>query len=161
MAEESELKKLEKEYEKIRKKYSLPGFENMNNDFDIERLQEKETLNLIREVRRTIMEKNSAYLRFCEMFMNPSHAPLFFLGLSKNLGDEEKKLVNEVYLRLGKFEIKSFELDNIYDEKKESEFIRNFYKEWQEIKNNFEKIMASLEQAWERKAEQRNERYLG
>ncbi len=161
MAEESEIKKLEKKYEKIRKKYSLPSFKDMNEDFDIEKLQEKETTLLIREIRRAVMEKNNGYLRFCEMFMNPSHAPLFFLGLAKNFDGNEKNLVKQVYLKLGKFEIKSIELDNKYEEKKEAEFIRNFCKEWEEIKDNFGKIINSLEDSWERKVEERSRRYLG
>jgi len=157
----SELKDLKKQYEKLRKKYSLPSFQELNRDFEIEKLQERETEILSREIRRAIVEKNTLYLKFVEMFMNPSQAPMFFLALVKNLNGEEKKLLNELYLELGKFEIRSIALDNEYDEKKDAEFIKKFYKEWQEIKRKFGKVMKSIEEAWERKSEKGEKGYLG
>ncbi len=155
------LKQFKKEYEKIREKYELPSFRELNRDFEIEKLQEEETGMLVRKIRQTMTEKNAAYLRFAEMFMNPSNAPMFFLALAKNLNGEEKDIVEELYLKLGKFEIKSIELDNDYDEEKNAGFINDFYKEWQEIKKSFGVIMKALEEAWERKAEKEKKGYLG
>ncbi len=155
------LDELKKAYERLRKKYSLPSFEELNKDFEIEKLQERETETLSREIRRTIAEKNLAYLKFIEMFMNPSTAPMFFLALIKSLNSEEKKLVEELYVDLGKYEIKSIALDNTYNEKKDAVFIKNFYKEWQKIKEKLDKILKAIEEAWERKAEKRERDYLG
>lgn len=155
------LRELKKEYEKLRKKYSLPGFEKLNKDFEIERLQERETETLSREIRRCMVEKNSAYLRFIEMFMNPSNAPLFLLALVKSLDSKERKLLEELYTELGKFEVKNIALDNEYDEKKDSEFIKKFYKEWQGIKGKFGKILSAIEEAWDKKSEKKEKGYLG
>ena len=52
------LEELKKEYEKLKKKHNLPIFKGMNEDFEIEKLQEKETELLLREVRRIMIEKN-------------------------------------------------------------------------------------------------------
>ncbi len=125
MAED--LSKLKKQYEKLRKKYKLPSFEELNKDFEIEKLQEKETETLSREIRRSMVDKNLAYLKFTEMFINPATAPMFFLALIKGLDSKEKKLVQELYMQLGKFEIESIALDNEYNEKKDGEFIKKFY----------------------------------
>lgn len=161
MTEEFNLDKLKKQYEKLKIKYSLPSFEALNKDFEIEKLQEKETETLTREIRRAITEKSLSYLKFTEMFMNPSNAPMFFLVLVKSLEAEDKKLLEELYMELGKFEIKSIALDNEYDEKKDIEFIKNFYREWQTIKQKFGKIMKAVEDAWEKKQEKRDKGYLG
>ncbi len=155
------LEKLKKEYEKMRKKYALPSFEEMNNDFEIEKLQERETETLLREIRRAMIEKNLAYLRFLEMFMNPSNAPMFFLVLVKNFDNNEKKLAEELYIKLGKFEIMSIALDNVFDEKKDAEFINQFYNEWQDIKGKFSRILQGVEKSWEKKTERREKGYLG
>jgi len=155
------LSELKKKYEKLRKKYSLPSFEDMNKDFEIEKLQEKNTETLSRDIRRAMAERSFAYLKFVEMLMNPSSAPMFFLALVKSLNNTEKKLVEELYLELGKFEIKSIALDNDYDESKDAEFIKNFHNRWQKIKKKFARVMDSIEEAWERKVEKRDKGYLG
>ena len=49
---ESDLVRLKKDYAKLQKKYSLPSFENMNQDFSIEKAAELETDYLIREIRK-------------------------------------------------------------------------------------------------------------
>jgi len=154
------LQELKKKYEKLRKKYNLPSFENMNRDFEIEKLQERETETLIREIRRAIADKNIAYLKFVEMFMNPNQAPMFFLALVKSLDANERGLLHELYSELGKFEIKNIALDNEYDEKKDAEFIKQSYKKWQEIKKKFSKLMNAVEEAWEKETEKRDKGYL-
>ena len=60
---------LKKAYERLRQKYKLPLFGEMNNDFEIEKLQERETETLSREIRRAMMDKNVAYLKFTEILI--------------------------------------------------------------------------------------------
>ncbi len=159
--EASDLEKLKKEYEKYKIKYNLPNFEKINEDFEIEKLQGKETDLFLREVRRSIIDKIVAYLRFIETFINPVNAPLLFLTLIKSLEASERKSLHELYLRLGKFEIESVVLDNVYDEKKESEFIKKIFKEWQETKKEFDKVVQSMMKNMEAKGEMREKGYLG
>ena len=158
---ESELMKLKKAYEKLRKKYSLPSFDELNQDFEIEKLQERETETLTREIRRCIVDKNLSYLRFVEMFLNPSQAPMFFLALVKSLNTDERKLLDELYAELGKYEIISIALDNEYNPEKDVEFIKDFFKKWQKIKKKFGDFMKGVEEGWERKAEKKDNNYLG
>jgi len=155
------LDKLKREYEKLRKKHLLPSFEEINKDFEIEKLQERETETLSREIRRAISEKSLAYLKFVEMFMNPSQAPMFFLALVKSLDSDDRELLNELYIELGKFEIKSIALDNEYNEKRDVEFIKSFYKKWQGIKKKFGKVMDGVEKSWEKEVEKKGRGYLG
>jgi len=155
------LQELKKQYEKLKQKYNLPEFEKLNEDFEIEKLQEKESDLLLREIRRAAIDRNISYLRFIEMFQNPQQAPLFFLALVKNLDSREKQLLDDIYLELGKFEIKSIALDNNYNENKEAEFIKTFYKDWQKIKEKFGKITQALENSWDKKSDKSNKGYLG
>lgn len=155
------LDKLRKQYENLRMKYSLPSFAEMNEDFEIEKLQEREVELLLREVRRAMIEKNLVYLRFVEMFMNPSSAPMFFLVLMKSMNNIDKKLLEDLYSKLGKSEILSLKLDNEYNEKKEAEFIKKFYKEWQDIKEKFGELLKTIEQLWDKKPVNKEKGYLG
>ena len=45
------LEQLKKDYEVIRKKYNLPGFKELNEDFYIEEIAESETDILLRKIR--------------------------------------------------------------------------------------------------------------
>ena len=159
--EKSDLEKLKEEYEKLREKHALPSFKEMNEDFEIEKLQERETEMLAKEIRRGMMEKNVAYLRFVEMFMNPQTAPMFFLALIKNMNHVDRKLLEEIYSKLGKFEIQSLQLDNEYNEKKEAEFIKKFFNEWQAIKEKFGSVLKILEDSWDKKQDRKEKGYLG
>jgi len=155
------LKDLKREYEKLKSKYSLPSFKEMNEDFEIEKLEERETEILARDIRRAMIEKNSAYLRFIEMFMNPSSSPMLFLALMKNMDNIDKKLVEDLYSKLGKYEILSLRLDNEYDEAKEAEFINKFFKEWQQVKKDFGSLLKFMEDSWDKKGERKEKGYLG
>ncbi|MFH1431333.1 MAG: hypothetical protein ABIG37_02595 [Nanoarchaeota archaeon] len=155
------LDELKKQYEEFKLKYELPSFEELNHDFEIEGLQEKETDMLSKEIRRCLADRNASYLRFIDTFQNPTSAPMFFFTLIKNINEYEKKILNEMYLELGKFEFKSITLDNEYDEQKDAEFIKEFYGFWQELKKKFKKIMIGFEESWERKVEKKDKGYLG
>lgn len=158
---ESCLDELKKNYEKLKLKYKLPGYVEINEDFDIEKLQENETDTLLREIRKVMMDKVIAYLRFIEGLLNPTNAPLFFFGLLKNLEANEKKLFEETYSKLGKIEIEVIEIDNIYYESKEAEFIIKLFKEWQGVKKDMSKISKILEDGWKKKTGKKDRGYLG
>lgn len=55
---------LKKQYEPLRKKYKLPSFDELNKEFEIEKIQEKETDFILREIRKGMGEKVGAFLRF-------------------------------------------------------------------------------------------------
>lgn len=155
------LENLKTEYEKIRQKFNLPSWREMNEEFEIEKLQDKETETLIREVRRAMLEKSLSYLKFIEMFMNPGNAPMFFLALVRNLDNGKKKILDELYLELGKYEILSVTLDNEYNEEKEAEFINKFFNSWKSIKSRFKEVSEELESSWDKKSEKKEKGYLG
>src|SRR3989339_789938 len=69
MKEESNIENLKKSYKKIKEKYSLPDFNELNKEFSIEKISEIETDFLIREIRRYISEKFSNYLRLIELLL--------------------------------------------------------------------------------------------
>jgi len=63
---ESCLENLKKKYKIFQEKYFLPKFEELNDDFSIEKLADNETDFLLKEIRRFISEKFSNYLRLIE-----------------------------------------------------------------------------------------------
>jgi hypothetical protein len=99
---------LNEEYDKLKSKYpALPPFEDISEDFDVEKLYEKETNFILREIRRVISEKISAYMHFFETIINPASPPLFIFSILKGIDAEKKSKVESIYKKLAKFQIES------------------------------------------------------
>jgi hypothetical protein len=159
--DEQKLEKLKKEYEVLKKKYDLPDFKDLNEDFSIEKIAESETEILIREVRKFMGDKMLNYMRFIENLLNPVNVPMFIFSIIKLLDAEEKKGLSEIYKELMKKEIQFIELDLEFDEKKEVEFIKNAYEFWQGIKKDMLKIIDKINKKWDNKFEVNSKGYFG
>lgn len=155
------LEDLKKDYEKIRKKYSLPSFKKLNEDFQIEKISEYETDILIREVRKFISEKFSNYLRFIETILHPINCPMFIFSIIKSLGQNEKKKLTDIYEKLVKNEIRLIEIDIDFSEEKEAKFIKESYEIWQEIKKDILEIMDVIKKNWDNKFKADKGSYFG
>ena len=160
MAERS-LKSIREDYKKIESKFSLPPFEKLLEDFDMEKLSEKEEGLLVRDVRRIVVEKISAYLHLFEMLINPSSPPMFVFAFLKNLSEQDKKEIKEIYKELSKLQIITIKLDTIYDEKKEVEFIKKSNSVWQGIKKKIYTLVETFEKEFEKNAETKEKSYFG
>lgn len=159
--EESCLEELKKDYGVLQKRYKLPSFQQLNEEFDIEKVAEHETECLMREIRKAIMDKAIAYLRFVEMLLNPSNAPLFFFALVKGLTSADKRIMERIYEKLGSFEIDVIELDCDYSEKDEAEFIKKVMAAWPEIKQDMMKLTEVLRRNWNQKSKKDEKGYFG
>jgi hypothetical protein len=118
---------LKTEYSKYLSKYSLPEFSELNKLFDIEGV-DLQTEFFLRKVRRVISDRISAYLRFAEIILNPSNAPMFFFKLVKKLDSKDRENLSEVYESLSLLELEVIRLDLDYSEINEADFIKKTYK---------------------------------
>lgn len=159
--EESKLAKLKENYKVIERRYDLPSFEKLNEDFQIEKAAELETDILIREVRRFMADKLSGYMRFVETLLNPVNAQMFVFSIIKSLGHEEKRKAAEIYKKLAKNEIKLIEIDTNFSEKGEAEFIRNSYELWKSVKRDILDILDKINRNWDNKFEVESKGYFG
>jgi hypothetical protein len=159
--EESKLEKLKQNYKRIQEIHNLPDFDILNSEFGIEKIAEVETDFLIREVARIVAEKFSNYLRFVELILNPVNSPMFIFSIMKNIGEEEKKKISEIYKELTKIELTLIELDLDFSEKKEANFINNSYNSWIEMKKEFLSIIEKVKLNWDNKKENNKNGYFG
>ncbi|MBW6442264.1 hypothetical protein K0A97_00590 [Patescibacteria group bacterium] len=155
------LEELKEEYSPLQKKYNLPKFEQLNEDFSIEKATETETEILIREIRRFVGEKIINYLRFVEGLLNPVNGPMFVFSIIKILEPSEKQKLSDIYKELVKQEIKFIELDLEFDEKKEADFIIEANKLWQDVKKDLLGILEGVNNRWDNKSEGTNKGYFG
>lgn len=137
----SPLEKLKEDYKKLEKKFSLPDFNRLNEEFHIEKISEIETDFLLREVRRYMAEKYLNYLKFVENLIHPTESSIFVFSVIKALGVEEKEELKRIYKSLVDIEINLIRLDLVYSEEKEIEFIKDSYSQWQNEKKELAKIV--------------------
>ncbi len=131
-------------YEKIREKYSLPSFNEINSDFQIEKIVDLDVEFLIRRVREYVGDKISIYFKFIENLIQPSNAQMFVFMIIKKLEKKDVLKLRSIYEKLAVMELELIELDLVFDAEKEAEFIRNAFLGWQEIKVDLYRIIGSV-----------------
>lgn len=147
-ADKSNLELLKESYEVLKNEYSLPDFENMNKDFQIEKIQEEETELLIREIRRFVSEKFSTYLRFIETLLQPSNAQMLVFSMLKTLDAEDMEKLKNNYKRLAEKEIDVIELELDFNLEKEITFVKTAYDLWQEVKVELLEVISKVKTGW-------------
>ncbi len=142
--EESCLEELKVEYTEFRDRFGLPEFDKLNENFDIEGIDTDSDF-LLRKIRRVMSEKIAGFLRFSELVLNPSNAPMFFFKLVKKLDSSDRIDLTEVYEKMGEFEVRAVGLDVNYSEEKEAGFIKDIYEDFEGgVKEKLGKIIEKL-----------------
>ena len=158
--EKSPLDELKKDYSKLEKKYNLPAFENLNQEFQIEKIAECETDYLIREIRRIMADKFVNYLRFIESVLNPVNSPMFVFSIVGAMTMDDKKRLTDSYKKLAEIQINLIEVDIEFSEDKEAEFVRNSYAAWQEVKRYILDFLNSINSNWKKKIDSPDKGYF-
>ena len=123
---------IEKEYNKLPKKYRLPKFKELNNEFEIGDLEN--TSFLLRNVLRKIAEKLEFYANLINDVMQPDTSSLSSMHETRFFTDEEKNDMYSLFKKLMKTYRSIIELVLDNDEKKQAEFLNKFFKDWMSIK---------------------------
>jgi hypothetical protein len=158
---ESCLENFKKEYEKVKDKYKLPEFKLLAEEFDVERASERESSFVIREVRRAINDKLTAFLHMLETFMNPSQSSMFIFSMLKNVDENDKKLIKKVYEKVSRAEIAVLKLDITYNEKAEADFIKKIVEEWPDMKKDISILLNKLDNSFDMSAIESKRGYFG
>lgn len=138
-----ELENLKKEYEKLAKAQKLPSFSELNADFEIEKL-EKESDNLLRSVRKVMMEKIVNSMGFLDMLINPINAPRMYLPYIQTMSIDDRKSIDVVYSALGDLIINSLNLEVDSNNENEAKLIKEIFAKWGELKVKFREILGSI-----------------
>ena len=138
-----ELKDLKNNYEKLSGKYKMPSFKEINESFEIDKI-DKESDALLRVIRKVIMEKIVNSLGFLEMLLNPMNVPRMYLPFIKSMNSEDKKIMEKIYTDFSELSLSSLQCEVDYSEKEEAELIKNIFKKWRELKPEFRKIFGKI-----------------
>lgn len=154
-----ELQQLKKDYSVFEKKYKLPSFEELNRNFEIEKIERQSDI-LLRIIRAIMMDKIIAIQRFIESILNPANAPRILYKYIKSVSQEETKNLEQVYEKFALLTLKVLSLDVEYNESAEAKMINEIYKTWQDTKDNLNKIIESVQNPKEQQSK-REKSYFG
>ncbi len=140
-----ELSKLKKEYGKLKEKYKLPDFKEINMDFEIDKL-DKEMDNVLKAIRKIMMEKIVNSMSFLEMLLNPVNAPRMYQPFIRTMIVDDKKAIDDIYSSLADLSLISLDLEIESSEKGEAELINLTFSKWGELKPKFGQILKSIKQ---------------
>lgn len=138
------LAEFKKIYEDIKVKNSLPSFDSLNSDFDIGRIR-RDSGNIVRDIRRVMMEKIVYYVRLVEVMVNPSQASPIMLMLLKDISAEDKKVIDSVMNSFVELEIAAHKLDVLSSVNEESKLINHINSTWNKKRDEVMHLVKILE----------------
>jgi len=147
---------LKESYDEIRKKYSLPEFEKLDEEFDIRIIWEDVS---IRNIRRCILDKLESSLGIISPPIT-GHGTLHAYIESKILSKAELESLFELYKKL---EVLIHEglLVRLRSEKDEAEFVKKVWAQWPKLKSELQEFLKKFAEAWEKtKEEDVQEKYF-
>jgi len=151
--------KIKKKYEELKKKYSLPDFEELNKDFEISIIEHEDFL--LREIMKKIISKTTSVCESFENLLTPDNTVVSIYEY-RAFNDAGREEIFKLYKKLKVLEKLSLELSLNHDEKKDAEFINEFFSSWESLKNKIIKIIRKMRDFWEKESTKKeNEEYFG
>ena len=116
---------IEKEYDKLNKKYKLPKFKDIDSEFEISTLENSNFL--MRNILRKIEEKLEYHAEVIGNLVHPDASNMSTMYEIRFFSDDEKNDMYMLFKKLMKANRSILELIVINDEKKQAEFIKIFF----------------------------------
>jgi len=138
-----ELSELKKEYARLMEKYGLPTFKELNESFEIEKI-DKESEILLRNIRKFMMEKIVNSMNFVEMFFNSMNAPRMYLPFINTMSVEDRKIIENIYKKFAELILNSLSNEIAYSEKKEAELVIKINNVWDSVKDDFLRLIEKV-----------------
>jgi len=148
---------IQEKYNKLKIKYKLPDFNELDHEFEISTIEHEEFL--LREIRREMTERLSFFSDIIGGILNTeaSASILEFGALSE--ADSKKAL--ELYKNLMYWDRDSAETALMADDKKDAEFISRFNDEWKTMKKDIAYVIGKMKETWKQKSSKEEDEYLG
>ncbi|MBN2422989.1 hypothetical protein JXB41_07220 [Candidatus Woesearchaeota archaeon] len=133
-------------YKELAQKYSLPDFQELNRYFYIEDIEKTDFL--LNKIRDKITEKIDEYIKIIETVLQPD-TNLANLYEYRYVDERKKDRIYRVFKKLMKYYRYSTEISLINEDEMNAEFIRTFYNEWTQLKQEIINILKILRNSWD------------
>lgn len=136
---------IKKAYGELSKKLNLPDFGQLDHDFEVSTLETERFL--LAGIRRKIAEKIELHSKMIEELIQPD-ATLNNLHEVRDLDEDQKKEVYDLYRELMGHYRESFLVGVENEDEKNAAFIMGITKAWPGIKSQLKRILTVMRDSW-------------
>ncbi len=140
------MESFEKNYEPVRKKYSLPAFEELDREFDIHCIED--STFILRELRHKIADYADGLCIMLEEVLQPD-TKVSNLYESRIFTEADKESIFLIFKKLMTLRRKAALLSLRNIEKEDAQFVIDSYVEWLNLKKKLEPVFQKLVDAWQ------------
>jgi len=146
-------------YQKFKRKYNLPDFDDIDNEFEISTIEEEHFL--LREIRRKMHDKLSTLSKFLKQILFPE-ADIIDMHESRTFTDEEREKIYSLF-RTILYLLRQNMLTALDEsDQKTADYIKLVWQKWKTIKKESKWIIEKSAKSWTKETELREElAYLG
>jgi hypothetical protein len=146
----------QKEYDKLRSKYALPEYKELDREFGIGNLEPSNFV--LRSVILKFAERCDYTAKILADLIQPENH-LADMQEAEHISDSEKKKVNELFKRLSFYEKEFLIVEFDYSDDDAAALIKKFINDWMQMKPDFLRILAAVRGAWKEKEHSDNQGY--
>ena len=160
-----DLKDLPKAYEALQKKYTLPTYTDLNNEFEL--LYISATLASLdfplRFIRRRMADRIANAVGYLQSILQPNPGSFVLMRESSFFNTDEKLKIGELLQQFLTLERTSFVLDLQGDEQKDAHYIHDTFKQWLVLKKVYATFVTQLPDHWKQQEEKKvvRNQYMG
>ena len=137
---------IEKEYDKLSKKFKLPKFKDIDSEFEISNLEN--TRFLIKNILRKIAEKLEFYIEIIGNLVHPDASNISSMYEVRYLSEDEKNDMYILFKKMMKAERNIVEVVLRNDEKQQAELLNSFFNEWLDMKKGLIGCIGKIKESW-------------
>lgn len=137
----------EEEYTPVQKKYNLPSFDELEREFD---LLQADSEYVLKSIRKQMQEKIEFLADIFSDILQPSPESISQMHECQHVLDDDKELILKLYKELQFYLRKSHEANLINTDEINVDFIRDFAKEYANIKQKSLPIISKLKDSWKK-----------
>ena len=154
---------LKEDYEKLKKTYKLPNYEDLDKEFELLYVTKLEEIKFpLRFIRRRMNDKIAWFCNMLQNIIQPNPGSIIGLEESKFFSSEDREKMIKLLKELMYIERESLILDVEYDEKKDVEYISNVFNKWGKIKKEICNFSEILKKGWKEEIRKESkEQYFG
>ncbi len=149
-------------YEKLRVKYDLPKFDDLNNEFEISSIKQFNTSDFpLRLIRRRITDKLAMFCNILQSLILPNTGSVVNMYEIKLFGEEERHKIDKLLADMMHLERRSLLLDINSNDKAEAEFLKEIWDQWENFSTEMAKIADKMSHGWKQEEKTDKTQYFG
>lgn len=148
------------EYEEYRKKYDLPEFEKLNEEFEVfngllNTFEKPEFL--LRNIRRRMVDRFYTWINYLHNFIYANQQSLILMNEFQQFSDEEKQEIIMIVNKIMFINRLSVKLEVNHDDGENAQFINKYYYEWNTLKQQLMDITSKNISGWQKSLTEKEE----